>query len=120
MLLQLDRAGGREQATLTAAPGMLLLKEFLCHTTAFSFHQSFFLFLWCAFFLALLLVLMYPQLLHLITFNSSLHQFCFLALKTTGFISEKHKRWGKATSINFLGCVNIGEYNNSFSPFHFS
>lgn len=100
---------GSKPLWLAAAPGTLLLKGFLCHTTAFSFHQSFFLFLWYAFFLALLLVLVHPQLLYLITFHSSLHQFHFLALKTTGFISEKLKRWGKAMSINFLGHVSIGE-----------
>lgn len=99
---------GSKPRWLAAAPGMLLLKGFLCHTTV-SFHQSFFLFLWHAFFLALLLVLVHPHLLYLITSHSSLHQFHFLAVKTTGFISEKLKRWGKATSINFLGHVSIGE-----------
>lgn len=66
------------------------------------------------------LLLVLPSQPHFIpTSHSSLHNFNFLTLKLTGFISEKLNRRGKATSVNFLDHFSIGEYNNYFSPFLF-
>lgn len=117
---------GSEPLWLAAAPGTLSLQRFLCRTTAFSLHRSLFLFLRCAFSLLSSSPQSIPSacptwLPHFIpTSCSSLHHFWLLTLKPTDFISEKLKRRGKATSMNFLDHFSTGEYNNYFSPFLFS
>lgn len=112
---------GSEPCWLAAAPGMLmLLQGFLCHTTASSLHQP--LSPCSSVCLSLTLLLsVHPFCLSrpatpVHPVSPSLHHFHFLTLRLTGFILEKLKRRGRATSIHFLDHFSIGESNNYFLP----
>lgn len=128
MLLQLDQAGGRQQAVLAAVPRTWWLQGFRCRATAFSIHWSFLLFLQCTFSLLSSSSRHIPSAhparppqfqLHVLFIADDDLIFFFLTLKNTNGISEYLKREGKGTSMDLLGHLSRGE-GNYFSTIIFS